>query len=357
MCSADNDTQRDSRNSRAAIEFAQCGVPVFPCIAEGARTKSPLTARGHHDATNDIAKVRQWWGRWPGALIGVPTGTESGVWVLDVDGEVGRQSLNALICWLQLDGIADLTPCISQTPRGGLHLIFALLEGERPRSRVSDLGPGLDTRGVKIDGTSGGCFIAPGSHLPDGRRYEFVDPSSLGPFSANPRFAFENASPAPRELLLAATFRGDERRVIQTCPRLRRALLDCQPERWQQVYTEHTTAHSARQAQVSAQPNVAAMRRQALHDLSAAADTLAALRDERRASLFRLSARLARYVSNAVLTADEVRSTFTAACVANGSIAAYGYGWANSCINRALYLGRSDPLPPLARRFDAGGST
>lgn len=356
MHKAGNASQLESRNSRAAIEFAEGGVPVFPCIAEGARIKSPLTARGHHEATKEIAKVGSWWSRWPGALIGVPTGTESGVWVLDVDGEAGRQSLNALIGWLQLDCIADLTPCISRTPGGGLHLIFALLEGERPRSSVSDLGAGLDTRGVKIDGTSGGYFIAPGSHLPDGRCYEFVDPWNLCSSSPSLKFAFESAAPAPRRLLLAATFRPDERRLIQSSPGLGRELLNCQPAHWQEVLAEHTTAPCARQAQVSTELNVAAMRRQALHDLSAAADALASLRDERRASLFKYSARLARYVSNAVLTADDVRSSLTAACVANGSIAAYGYGWANSCINRALSLGRSDPLPPLARRFEGEGS-
>ena len=38
---------------------------------------------------------------------------------------------------------------------------------------------GLDTRGLKEDGTSAGYIIAPGSVLPDGRAYEWVDTATL----------------------------------------------------------------------------------------------------------------------------------------------------------------------------------
>jgi hypothetical protein len=104
---------------------------------------------------------------------------ESGLWVLDVDGAAGKQSLCELLARLGLPTIASLTPIISQTPSGGLHLFFRLRDGERPRNRARDIGPGLDTRGVKEDGTSAGYIIAPGSVLPDGRRYMLIDPTML----------------------------------------------------------------------------------------------------------------------------------------------------------------------------------
>jgi hypothetical protein len=171
----------DSINAAVAFAFARAGIPAFPCD----KRKRPLTARGHHDATTDLDTIRSWWARWPDALVGIPTGPNSGVWVLDVDGEAGRQSLNALMARLGAETIADLTPCVSRTPSGGLHLIFRLQPGERPRNRARDIGTGLDTRGVKADGTSAGYFIAPGSTLPDGRRYELVDASTLEPMGGD----------------------------------------------------------------------------------------------------------------------------------------------------------------------------
>ncbi len=99
---------------------------------------------------------------------------------------------------------ADITPCVSRTPSGGLHLIFRLQPGERPRNRARDIGAGLDSRGVKADGEAAGYFIARGSMLPDGRRYEPVDALSLEPIDL-PAQPFENAAPAPRKLMGLAT--------------------------------------------------------------------------------------------------------------------------------------------------------
>jgi hypothetical protein len=164
-----------------ALAFARVGIPVFPCDT----LKRPLTMRGHRDATTDVRIIRQWWACWPDALVGIPTGPDSGVWVLDVDGEAGRRSLNDLMARLGIETISDLTPCVSRTPSGGLHLIFRLEPGERPRNRARDIGAGLDTRGVKVDGTSAGYFIAPGSTLPDGRSYQWVDATTLEPIGSD----------------------------------------------------------------------------------------------------------------------------------------------------------------------------
>ncbi len=168
-------------NLTVALAFAMASIPTFPCVPSGPRIKRPMTKRGHHDATTDIDKIMQCWKELPDALVGTPTGAESGVWVLDVDGQAGRHSLNQLLADLGLETIADLTHCVSRTPSGGLHLIFALQQGERPRNRASDIGAGLDTRGVREDGSSAGYFIAPGSVLPDGRKYEFIDPVTFEP--------------------------------------------------------------------------------------------------------------------------------------------------------------------------------
>lgn len=59
----------------AALRYAaQRGWPVFPCHANGERRKRPHVEGGFHTASRDPRIVGAWWGRWPDALIGLPTG-------------------------------------------------------------------------------------------------------------------------------------------------------------------------------------------------------------------------------------------------------------------------------------------
>lgn len=166
-------------NIAVALQYAAAGITVFPCFEAGVRAKEPRTQHGHHDATTDIVQIRRWWQFWPAALVGMPTGPSPGVWVLDIDGSTGLASLRGLLSKLGLETVADLTRVAARTPSGGLHLYFALRDGERPRNRAGDIGAGLDTRGVKEDGTSAGYVIAPGTVLPDGRSYDWVDTATL----------------------------------------------------------------------------------------------------------------------------------------------------------------------------------
>lgn len=127
----------------AALELVARGVPVFPCDPT---SKAPLTERGHLDATTDAGQVRQWWDWRRGALLwGVPTGRRTGLAVLDVDidpgkGIDGRKALEA-------SGRFPPVTRAHLTPRGGLHLLYKLGDGETCPSDASKLGPGLDRRG------------------------------------------------------------------------------------------------------------------------------------------------------------------------------------------------------------------
>src|SRR5262245_38326038 len=103
------DGHQQDRNLAVALQYAEAGIAVFPCFQAGVRAKEPRTQHGHHDATTDISQIRTWWKSWPGALVGVPVGSPSGIWVLDVDGIAGLASLRELLAKLGLATVADLT--------------------------------------------------------------------------------------------------------------------------------------------------------------------------------------------------------------------------------------------------------
>ena len=71
----------------AGLALASHGHPVLP-VAHG--EKRPLTRRGLHDATTDPAVIASWSIRWPVSNLGLRT---DGVFVIDLDGEVGHESL------------------------------------------------------------------------------------------------------------------------------------------------------------------------------------------------------------------------------------------------------------------------
>lgn len=99
----------NTTNMEAALGYAQRGLAVLPlhmverghvcscgkknCASPG---KHPLTGNGVYDASKDASQVRAWWTQWPNANIGIATGTVSGIFVIDVDGEEGEASLAML---------------------------------------------------------------------------------------------------------------------------------------------------------------------------------------------------------------------------------------------------------------------
>ena len=176
--------------------------------------KKPLTPHGFHDATTDEATIRGWWRRSPDALVATPTGPGAGIWVLDVDGMAGRDSLNGILATLGLERPQDLTPIIVRTPSGGLHLYFRCGPGEEVRTRAGDIASRhrypwdwrihhpprqQASRRTCLSASSiGGC----------GRQISLIDLASA-PF-------------APRDLVYDVTFNTRERAEIEADWKLRR---------------------------------------------------------------------------------------------------------------------------------------
>lgn len=148
-----------------ALHYAARGWPVFPCRPRG---KKPLIAGGFKSASKDPAQIRSWWSQWPQANIGIPTGSPTGIYALDIDAHKdGDASLSELEH--QFGKLPD-TP-MSLTGGGGRHYLYRWTPGMVNSS--GRLGPGLDTRG------EGGYIIAPPSIHESGKVYEWEASSEL----------------------------------------------------------------------------------------------------------------------------------------------------------------------------------
>jgi hypothetical protein len=138
---------------------------VFP-----ANGKRPLVEHGLHDATTDPDQIHQWWERWPDANVAVRTGRESGLVVIDADGEEGHASLRGLE-----REHGELPRTLSTvTPRLGGHRYFAHPGGE-VRSSAGRLGEGLDVR------ADGAYIVVPPSVGGNGRSYEVDEAAPVAP--------------------------------------------------------------------------------------------------------------------------------------------------------------------------------
>lgn len=166
----------------AALGYAGRRVPVFPCIPRG---KEPAVKRGFHSATTNPETIKRLW-RIADCNIGIPTGSASGFWALDIDGEHGEANIFALEA---KHGRLPQTREVI-TGGGGRHLWF---EYTSPvPSTTSRVAAGIDTRG------DGGYVIVPPSVHETGRSYVWaVD--SVDQLSVAPEWLVQLARKKPAE--------------------------------------------------------------------------------------------------------------------------------------------------------------
>jgi Bifunctional DNA primase/polymerase, N-terminal len=142
----------------AALALAQRGLPVFPCAP---RDKVPAIRGGFYSATTNPETIKRQW-RIPDRNIGIPTGSSSGFWVLDIDGDEGAAGLEDL--QRKHGALPPTREAI--TGGGGRHLLFKYVGPIQ--STASRIAPGIDTRG------DGGYIVAPPSIHPNGLRYRWA---------------------------------------------------------------------------------------------------------------------------------------------------------------------------------------
>jgi Bifunctional DNA primase/polymerase, N-terminal len=152
----------------AALDYARRGWRVFPlwpvlpdgtcaCGRDcGAVGKHPRIKRWPKRATTDPGVLRDWWARWPDAVVAIATGAGSGLVVLDIEGEgkpSGISGYAALVALQRAHGMLPATLTAS-TPSGGHH-VFLQHPGGKVKNSTGELGQGVDVRG------DGGMVVPP----------------------------------------------------------------------------------------------------------------------------------------------------------------------------------------------------
>ncbi|MBN8647957.1 MAG: AAA family ATPase [Caulobacterales bacterium] len=145
-----------------AKEWAKLEYPVFPCNQD----KKPITINGFKDATTVKAQIEEWWRENPNALIGIPTGSSTGIVVLDIDKKNNKDGFESI------KEYGDVSKTLTvETPNNGKHYIYKS-NGSIIKNSVGKLGNGIDVRG------DGGYIIAAGSKI-NGITYKITDNSKI----------------------------------------------------------------------------------------------------------------------------------------------------------------------------------
>jgi len=148
-----------------------CGNPKCEAIGKHPRHDYGIIEHGIKDATTDETTIRRWWAKWPKANIGIATGRQSGIVVIDIDPRHGGDEI-----WRGLQQkYGKVETWQSLTGGGGTHLIFAN-PPDIEIGNATELGgyKGIDLRG------NGGYIVGPGSSHRSGKNYEWELSSSPG---------------------------------------------------------------------------------------------------------------------------------------------------------------------------------
>jgi putative DNA primase/helicase len=143
-------------------QFTKRKIAILPLLP---KSKAPAVSGGVHNATTDERKVNRYFTEHPDANYGVVVG--QGIFVLDVDGVSGKESLRNLI-----KKHAALPKTVTVQTARGEHRYFRS-DGRKIKNSTGHLGTGLD---VKSDG---GYVVGPGSVHPSGWRYAFKDERAI----------------------------------------------------------------------------------------------------------------------------------------------------------------------------------
>jgi len=163
----------------AALIYLKRGYSVIPCLPNDKKPAVKWQDYQHrHPTTEEIDK---WWTDMPDANIGIVTGKISGITVLDIDGEVGQDSISSMAERPQPTRVI-------QTPKGW-HFYYDY----RPDLHTgAGFRPGLDIR------SDGGYVVAPPSII-NTRQYKVKEDRDIVPLTVSAGAFARNGATAKGE--------------------------------------------------------------------------------------------------------------------------------------------------------------
>jgi len=161
---------------KASLEYAGMGLRIVPLHVpaldgKGCSCGNPgCTSPGKHPrslnwgdlASSDPTKIKEWFATWPELNIGVATGRESGIFVMDIDNE------HSLTKFTDIYG--EPSPTLTAKSGRGRHLYF-----RHPGIHVKNTRGFYKTSGIDIRG-DGGLIVLPPSLHHTGALYEWIEP-------------------------------------------------------------------------------------------------------------------------------------------------------------------------------------
>lgn len=139
----------------AALKYESMGYSVIPCnpSEEEEKGKKPFIKWERYQKERAAPdQIKEWWTKWPAAMIGIVTGEISGLFVVDADSEEAKEKIETLIP-------ESLEIPVVKTPRGW-HYYFKYQPG------IINSNNGI----LHVRGT-GGFAIAPPSKRSNGNPY------------------------------------------------------------------------------------------------------------------------------------------------------------------------------------------
>ncbi len=171
-----------------ALDAAKRGFRVHPGQPD---SKKPILPGWPKRATTNAKQIGKWWGENPDANVAIATGMESGVIVVDVDGDEGKATM------AELESVYGSSDTLTAKTPNGLHRYF-LDPGYSVKNRTKFL-PGLD---LKADG---GTVIAPPSSVA-GKPYTWLND---GPAIPCPKWLLKAAKTHDTAKVVSQPYVGD----------------------------------------------------------------------------------------------------------------------------------------------------
>jgi hypothetical protein len=157
----------------AALEYARSGWAVFP--APPGKKKSYKAAKfssgQNWGKTKSAEEIKRDFARWPDANVGIPTGVENNIFVVEADTPEGHE-VDGIAALKELEAEHGKLPdtLMAISPTGSLHHFFNHPGGGvKIKNSASEIAPGIDVRG------EGGMVIAPPSVKPGVGAYRWLN--------------------------------------------------------------------------------------------------------------------------------------------------------------------------------------